>query len=112
MAKQRQQFTIEQAIQSVTAAIRIEINPDMDATEKATAIGSLMDTVDTSSIMTMAQIADDGIETHHQVEAVLEAAGVDMVEVQRRQALQGAAALVEAEHARLEAEQAEQIEGE
>ena len=111
MAKVRQQNSIMSAITAITAAVRVEADGNLTPEQKSEAINGAMDVIDNSGIMTVAEVADDNVETMHQVEAVLEAGGVDMVEIQRRAALANADAVVEAEQARIaEAEQAAQLE--
>jgi len=43
-----------------------------------------------SNYITAAENLDDSIETHHQVEDILEGAGLDLTEINRQNAVQGA----------------------
>lgn len=99
MAKQRRNNSISSAITAVTSAIRAEVDPDLSAEEKAAVVNNAMDIVDDSGVMTMAEHADDGVETAHQVDAVFEQAGIDPVEHRREGALAGAEMAVEIKQA-------------
>ena len=101
MAKTRRQHSIAAAIGAVTSAIRAEANPDLSAEQKTDVVNAAMDIVDDSGVLTMAEHADDNVETLHQVDEVFDGAGQDRVALQRQGAIDGARATVEA----IEAEQ-------
>ena len=95
MAKQRRTNSIVSAISAVTSAIRAETDPNLTADEKAIVIGNAMNIVDNSGVMTMAEHADDNIETKRQVDEILERAGIDPVQLDSDNAIAGANRTVE-----------------
>ena len=100
MAKQRRTNSITSAISAVTRAIRAEADPNLSVDEKAIVVNKAMDIVDDSGVLTMAEHADDGIETRHQVDEILEQGGIDPVQIDRDNAIAGANSIVEIEQAR------------
>jgi hypothetical protein len=100
MAKQRRTNSIVGAISAVTAALRLESIPNPTDEQKQQihdAKVKAADVIDDSGMVTLAEVGDDGIETMHQAEAILEEAGIDPVEFQRQNALDGVRAVAEAE---------------
>lgn len=94
MAKQRRANSIEAAIGAVTSAIRAEADPNLSAEQKQVIVNGAMDLVDNSGVITMAEHADDNIETIHQVDEIFDGAGRNRVELQRQGAIDGAIATV------------------
>lgn len=99
MAKQRQQNSILAAIGKVCDALEIESIPNPTDEQKQQIHDAKVEAASVirgSNFMTLAEHADDNIETAHQVDAVFDAAGIDRVEFQRQAAIDGATATVEA----------------
>jgi len=69
MAKERKANTIQDAITSLTAALRLESKPNPTAAEKEQihqAKIQAADCIDNSNFMTVAENADEAIEEQHQ----------------------------------------------
>lgn len=102
MAKQRRQFNITDAIESVCAAIEIESIPNPTREQKEVVHQAKVEAanvVRNSGFMTLGEHGDDEIETRHQVDEILEAGGIDPVAARRNPAVAGAMAMVEAKRA-------------
>jgi len=85
MAKTRQQNSIEAAILKVTAAMRIDAiaNPTEDQKkERETAMKAAADVIDNSGIISVAQYADDDVESRIAAEEEIEAAEAAMQEAE------------------------------
>jgi len=76
------------------ASVELKDNP-----EALAEVNKMVADTKDSNFMTMAEHADDSVETAHQVDEVLEQAGIDPVEHRRAGALAGANAIAEAEQA-------------
>jgi len=103
MAKTRQIHSVKQAIAGITAALRIDAiaNPtEEQKKQRQDAIINACDVIDNSGVITMAETADENIETGHQVDAILEAGGIDPVQMRRDSALAGAEMAVAVEQSK------------
>jgi len=98
MAKSRQQHSILQAIKAVTKALAIESIPNPTPEQKQQIHDAKVEAanvIDNSNLVTLAEHGDDGIENQHQVDAILEQANIDPVQLRNENAVAGAIATVE-----------------
>jgi microsomal dipeptidase-like Zn-dependent dipeptidase len=109
MAKERRQNSAADAITGLLGVIGLTIAKEFkDDPDGAAAARKMVADVTDSNLITAAEHLDDSIETKHQVDAILEQAGIDPVQLGRDNALAGAAAVVEVQQALAEPEAIEQ----
>jgi len=101
MAKEKRTNSAVSAIAGLVATIgkvaeiELEGNPEAIADVKQMT-ANLVD----SNLTTAMENLDDSIETQHQVEEILDGAGLDLTEINRANAVAGAGAMVALEQAR------------
>ena len=90
MPRQKQQYRIYDVLKATAAALKVESLPNPTEEQKQQIHQAKVDAariLEHSNLMTVGELADENIETNHQVETVLEAAGIDPVQMRRQHAL-------------------------
>ena len=98
MPYKRQQNSIKSAIKGLLNAERLKAIPNPTEEDKLAiqqATNDACDIIENSNFITLGEGADDNIETQHQVDRVLDNAGIDRVALERAGALNNANAIVE-----------------
>ena len=107
MAKRNHSVT--QAIEIMIGAIRAEHDTTLTAEQKSAVINQAMDCIQDSDVLTVGEIADEGIDFRLEADRMLTEAGIDPAQFRRQQALGPLQAILG--NGQIEGQNRPQIEG-